>query len=300
MSRIWYHIKEGFMGVFRHLAMSLSSSSAVTITLILVSVFLLFNAVLQHITVGIEESIQVVVKIQDEYNTDESVAAIENKILSFSGVQSATYSSKDEELQAFIDSFPDGAGEAMGTYKGDNNPLNAGIIVMTKSGTNLENLFTQIKAIEGVDRILDASSTIINFVENLAQVRYYAFAVVIVLSLLAIFLIANTIRITIFSRSKEISIMRTVGATNNFIRTPFLIEGMIIGLIGSIIPIAVICFGYNYIYVINNGYLITRMFTMPTVYPLIFETSLTIMGMGIAVGFIGSFISVTRHLRWSR
>ncbi len=135
MSRLWYHIKEGFRGVFRHLAMSLSSASAVTLTLILVGVFLVLNASLQYVTKNIQESVKLVAKISADYDTADLIPSIESQLQAIPGVVSVEYSSKDQQLDVLISKFPDGDGNAFETYKGEKNPLEAGIIVSTASGT---------------------------------------------------------------------------------------------------------------------------------------------------------------------
>lgn len=300
MSRLWYHIKEGFRGVFRHLAMSLSSASAVTITLILVGVFLVINACLQQVTTGLEESVQIVAKIDEAYNNDEGIEALQKQISQIAGVEVITYSSKDDQLQVLIDQFPDGNGDIFESYMGTENPLQAAFNVSSESGTDIALLSEQITAIEGISRVLNGGVATVNFVNSLSQIRQYGYFVVLALGFLAIFLIANTIRITIYSRNREISIMRTVGASNWFIRMPFLIEGMIIGLLGSIIPVAIITFGYNFLYNKVGGFILSSMFVLPPVMPLVKDISLIIVGIGVLVGLVGSFFSISKHLRWSR
>lgn len=300
MSRIAYHLKEGFRGVIRHLAMSLSSASAVMLTLILVAVFLVFNACLQQVATHLEQSIKVVAKIDPAYDNVINVDELTQEISSIPGVATVTYSTKDQELQSFIDSFPDQNGDVFNNYAGDQNPLDAALNVSITSGADWQSLINKIQTLPGIVKVLNGGAETVAFIDNLGSIRHYAFAVVVVLGLLAVFLIANTIRITIFSRNREISIMRTVGASNNFIRAPFLFEGMMIGAMGSIIPILIVIIGYNYLYKATNGIILTNMFRLPTVMPLVQNISLAIFGIGVGVGLIGSFISVTRHLRWSR
>ncbi len=98
----------------------------------------------------------------------------------------------------------------------------------------------------------------------------------------------------------EIQIMRTIGATNGFIRSPFLIEGILIGILGSILPIIITIFGYQYIYQSLNGVLLSSIFILRPVFPFVFELSYLIALLGISVGLLGSFISVSRYLRTVR
>ena len=139
-----------------------------------------------------------------------------------------------------------------------------------------------------------------NFLKTLESIRNIGFGIVVALAVIAIFLISNTIRVSIHSRRREISIMRTVGATNWYIRWPFIIEGMIIGLIGSIIPIVLTVFGYRYLFNSNQGFLISKMFSLVPTFPLVIETSLILALIGMGVGAIGSILSVGKQLRWTR
>ena len=123
---------------------------------------------------------------------------------------------------------------------------------------------------------------------------------VLVLSALAIFLISNTIKLTINARQDEIHIMRLVGASNRYIRTPFLIEGVFIGLLGAIIPILIVYFGYEYIYEISGGYFFTQLFTLISPRPFIIDICIVLAGIAAIVGLIGSYISVSKYLWWRR
>ena len=134
----------------------------------------------------------------------------------------------------------------------------------------------------------------------LDRVRFGVVILVVSLSALAIFLISNTIKLTIQARVKEIAIMRQVGATNGYIRAPFVIEGMIIGALGALIPIFVTIFGYIWIYQETGGFFLTRMFSLMPPHPTVLYIALILLGIGVFVGLIGSFMSVTKYLRWKR
>ena len=121
-----------------------------------------------------------------------------------------------------------------------------------------------------------------------------------VLGLLALILIVNTIKITIQARSVEIQIMRTIGASNLFIQMPFVLEGVFIGLFGSLIPIIVTIWGYAYAYNALGGILFTELFPLRDIYPFVLQLSYLLMLLGIILGLVGSYISVSRYLRGVR
>ena len=184
-------------------------------------------------------------------------------------------------------------------YKTD-NPFHHAYYVEISSGDLIESVALQIEEIEGVDSVEFGGGSAVMLVQALNSVRYGGFILVMSVGLLSIFLIANTIKLTIYARHKEIGIMRNVGATNGYIRAPFVIEGVIIGFIGSIIPVAICVFGYIYLYEFLGGVFLTEMFVMIPPHPFTLILAGTMSSIGIMVGLFGSFFSVTKYLRWKR
>ena len=133
-------------------------------------------------------------------------------------------------------------------------------------------------------------------VQTLQTIQTGGTVFIVGLSVVALFMIANTIKITITARQTEISIMRMVGASNWYIRIPFMLEGMLIGLIGSIIPIIVLIYGYQTIYDYAGGALLSAMLALKEPMPFIRDFSLILAAIGAGVGLIGSFVSIRRFL----
>ncbi|MEG0077513.1 permease-like cell division protein FtsX [Anaerorhabdus sp.] len=299
-SRFFRHIKEGFFGVGRHAAMSISSASAVTITLIIISIFVIFTVNVNSMTNKIEGEVQISVMIGYDSEAQENIDRIGLSIQEIPGVEAVTFSSKEEELDYFIASFTDDhEKEIFESYRED-NPMHHAYYVKVTDGSDLKPIATQIEAIEGVDTINYGGDSSVMLVNALDSVRTGGFVIVVALSLLAIFLIQNTIKVTILARANEIAIMRNVGAKNGFIRAPFVVEGMIIGALGAIIPIFATIFGYIFAYSKLNGILISSMFIMIPPHPFVLQISLLLLVVGMLVGLIGSFLSVTKYLRWKR
>ncbi|MBR3227791.1 MAG: ABC transporter permease, partial [Erysipelotrichaceae bacterium] len=136
-------------------------------------------------------------------------------------------------------------------------------------------------------------------IDALEKIRIFGSILVISLSVLAVYLIYNTISITIRARDTEIWIMKNVGAKNGYIRAPFLVEGNIIGILGSIIPIIVIVVSYLYVYRMSGG-IVLGVFNLVPPYPFLLYLCLILLGIGIIVGFIGSYLSVSKLLRNKR
>ncbi|MCR5228794.1 MAG: permease-like cell division protein FtsX [Solobacterium sp.] len=300
ISRIFRPFKEGFRGVFRHGAMSLSAATAVTITLFIISIFMLFTMNVRQFTQGIEQSVPISVQIDYDHESAEQEGAIELAISEIPGVAEIKYYSKAEEFQYFLDAFTDERTRAaMEPFEND-NPMHDSYYVEVSDGTQLESIANQISQIPGVFKVNFGGASATNLISMLRTIRFGGGILALALSILAIFLIQNTIKLTILARADEIAIMRNVGATNGFIRSPFLIEGILIGALGAVLPVAGTYYGYRYLYNFTDGYIISQMFTLLHPVPFVKYVCLALLGIGMLVGLIGSFFSVTRYLRWRR
>lgn len=293
MNLILRPIREGFKGVFRHFGMSLSAISAVTVTLIILGVFLLFYDNVNAITSRIEESVQIYVKI-DRDAEGQSVQQ-EEQISKIAGISSIEFISKHSEIENWINQ-----GLEYSQYVGDNNPLLDAFTVTVDEGADIVKIASQIQEFSWTNEVSYGGEDTVVMIDILNGSRLIGFTFVGSLTLLAVFLISNTIKMSIHSRSTEIGIMRIVGATNGFIRTPFIVEGIIIGLFGSIVPILIVVIGYTRLYNVLDGRLVVEMFRLVEPNLVIYNVSLLIVGIAMLVGVIGSFISVGRFLRWKR
>ena len=295
---IFRHIKEAYLGITRHLAMSLSAASAVTVTLLLMSLMILALGNVNQITMNLQENVTIFVRVEERVLEDQ-IFALQTKVQSVDGVSYVTYSDKDAELDKLIEEFGED-GYLLEAYRGENNPLSRAFIVEIESGYKISNVAASIGKVDGIEEALFGGNTTEKFIESLNIVRIAGFGVVIALGLLAIFLISNTIKITIFARQDEIVIMRHVGATNSYIRTPFVLEGIAIGILGSVIPVLFTIVGYDFLYEAVGGKLITGMLTLMPVFPFSLYVSGILITTSVFVGLFGSWVSVTKNLRWKR
>lgn len=293
-------LKEGFRGVARHWGMSISASIAVTITLVMISLFMIFSFNLENFTKDIESSLEISVLVDYDYESKEQIDRIDSELNAIAGVAEVTFSSKEQEFEYYLNSFEDTSTRSAFEPFRDDNPMHNAFYIEAKSGDVIESIATEAKQIEGVDTVSYGGQSTIDLVGAMSSVRKIGFVIVIAMTLLAVMLIQNAIKLTISSRKDEISIMRNVGATNRFIRSPFLIEGIITGILGSIIPIALSIGGYTYLYKVTGGHMLSNMFNLLSPDPFIYQLSIGLAAIGIVVGYVGSWISVTRYLRWKR
>lgn len=299
--KIGRHFKEGFFGVVRHGAMAISSASAVTITLCLISIFFIFSYNVDVITESIEDTVQIAVKVAYDHEDSEQLNEINRQIKAIDGVTNTTFFTKEEEFEYYVKMNGDDE-EAQAIFEPyrEDNPFHHMYYVDVASGDFVKSAAQRIEAIEGVAEVNYGGDSAVMLVNALNSVRYGGMILVVALSALAIYLIANTIKLTIYARSNEIFIMRSVGATNGYIRAPFVIEGMIIGLLGAIIPVCLSVFGYIYLFDKLGGIWFTNLFNMVPPQPFVMYLALVLAGTGMIVGLFGSFLSVSKYLRWKR
>ena len=291
-----FHLKSAGVSLIRHFVMTLSASSAVMITCILLSAFLMIVGNVNGFADNIEGDIRIHVVLNDTIQEEEQIAQSKNEIEQISGVLEAEFSIKDNELKLWIEE----KGEIFSIYEGEDNPLNHAFFVSVNDSERIETITNQIKELEMVDDAMYGGDSITDLISLLNTVRFGIVIFMTLLGLLAVFLISNTIKMAIYSRNNEIMIMRNVGATNLFIKIPFMIEGMIIGMIGAIIPCILTFFGYRYLFMAMNGQLFTNVFALQPIWPFTFEIMCILMIGGALVGLLGALISTTKYLHWRR
>lgn len=291
------HIRDGFIGAFRHFTMTLSSSTAVTITLTMVAVFGVLAINVAYLSQEIEQSISLSALVSYDVTDYATITAIKNEIARIPGVDNIEYRTKDQEFDYYNEQYPDMV-EFSELYRSD-NPFHDVFLVTASDGTNLNEIKNKIAKINGIDSVEDGGSNTYRLIDILHETRFVGAILVSALILLAVYLIYNTIKVAIATRTDEIIIMRNVGAKNGYIRAPFLVEGIIIGVFGSIIPIVLTIFGYSRLFEMSNG-VIAGVVELVPVYPFVIYLSAVLLAVGIIVGFIGSYISVCKYLRLTR
>lgn len=299
-----YHTKSALRSLFRHLPMTIMAVTAVMITLILITTFTIGAFNVSYATEKIENDVLIRATI-DTTLTQEEIKNLGEKIKQLENVEAIEFVGKDEELEKMIKLYPNGE-ENYGAYRGENNPLRDVYHIKivrpnvslqestTRQKEILRTLQKEISALDGIVRADYGGVTVENLVVILSRTRIIGFIVSIVLGLLAILLIQNTVKSAIHSRQNEITIMRHVGASNTFIKVPFMIEGVFIGILGSIVPISLIFLLYEPAYnILGTNFLIAPQ-------PFISYVSIGIVLIGMVVGFIGATLSANKYLRFKR
>jgi cell division transport system permease protein len=288
------HIREGIKNIGRNGWMTFASVSSVTVTLLLVGIFLIIMMNLNQMATNIEEDVEIRVYI-DLQATEVEQLQLENRVKNLPKVESVVFSSKENELNDIISSFGE-QGQAFETLR-EENPLNDVLVVKTKQPRDTPDVAEQIETFEGVAKINYGEETVKRLFSVVKIARNIGLALIIGLIFIAMFLIANTIRITIVARRKEIEIMKLVGATKGFIRWPFFVEGLFLGILGSIVPITLLSYGYYYLYTNVSPQLESTFITLLPVNPFAIQISIILIAIGAFIGVWGSMMSIRKFLK---
>lgn len=286
------HIRDAVKSLFRNGWQTFGAISAVSMTLILVGILvsLLFN--MNKIATDIEQDVNVRVYIDlaaDETKRDE----LEASIKALDAVQSVTFRSKDEELADITKSVA----QEFEMFKNDSNPLRDAFDVSTKEPRQTKEVAEAIEKMDYVARVNYGGARADTLFQVVGAIRNIGSGVVVVLVFIAIFLISNTIRATIYARRTEIEIMQLVGATKAYIRWPFFLEGGFIGVLGSIIPIALLWFLYLVAYQNASNWFAGSSFSLLAPDPFLYNLSYIMALGGVLIGSFGSLFSMRRFMK---
>lgn len=288
-------IRDAFKSVFRNFSLSLASISCITITLIIVAVSIIASLNVENFAKEIESDLTIVVFL-DSDTTEDQVKDLTKEIKNTTNVESVTFQGK-EEVKDQMSKESDTFKSVMSEWSKEDNPLKDTFKIKVKDATEISHTAKTIKKMDKVSLVRYGEGMVDKLVKAFTSIEKVAYGVVIALIVVTVFLIINTIKLTIFSRKREISIMRLVGASNFSIKTPFIIEGMFLGLIGSIIPVLLTTFGYLAFYKHFDGYLFTKLIELIKPEPFIYTTSGIVVVIGILVGMIGSASAVRKYLK---
>ncbi len=297
ISNFFYSIKQGLKNIFRNHTFSLASIGTITSCLFMFGIFVCILINFQEMMENLETSVGVTVFF-NEGVTEERILEIKSTVELREEVASVRYVSDTEAWEEFSqENFSE---ELMTNLEGVNPLEGLSNLEISLSDTSKQSdLVAYLESFDDVDHVNSIDSVAASFTDISRLVSYVALGIIAILILVAIFLISNTVRIGIAVRKEEIAIMKYIGATDVFVRGPFLVEGIVIGLIGSVIPVVLIRFVYVEIvkFVTEQFPVINAFLTFSSVdeiFKILLPVSL-IMGLGI--GFIGSYITLRKHIR---
>ncbi len=289
---IRYFFSEAFKNIFSNGWMTVASIFTVIASLLVVGVFLTLSINVNNMVGNLEESYQIVVFI-DEKVSDDGVRAIGSSIKNISNVTEAVLTTSTQRLENLRIKMGEN-GSKLDRYTDDNplrNMYQVALADLSKSAETIKELerINGISKIQRNEEAINKLVTVANYIQN------FSLWIIVALAIVSIFIISNTIRLTVFTRRKEINIMKFVGATDWFIRWPFIIEGIFIGLIGAAVSIGLITGGYSLLVGVVDSLGIAFV-TMKPLSDLLAEIIGSSLLLGAVLGGIGSYISVRKHL----
>lgn len=294
ISTLFRHFRESFKNIMRNGWMTFASVSAVTVTLLLVGVFLVIMMNLNHIANNVENDVEIRAHI-DNAADQEAQENIKKQLESISGVEKITFSPKDKELNNLIVDMGE-SGDVFKPFEQD-NPLRDVYVIKTATPQDVIPVAKKIEEIEYIQSVKYGQDYVEKLFTFVDIARNVGIVLIVGLLFTAMFLISNTIKITIVARRKEIEIMRLVGATNSFIRWPFFLEGLWLGVLGAIIPIGLISTLYSNLYKFAAPNISIKYFELLPAGTFIFQVALIMLLIGAVIGVWGSSMSLRKFLK---
>jgi cell division transport system permease protein len=295
ISTFFYTIRQGFRNAFRNKSFTLASIATIAACLFLFGVFYSIISNFQYMIKSAEKGVSVTVFF-DEGVTDDQIMDIGNTVCKRPEVEKVVFVSDDVAWSSFKKEY-------LGQYQDGftENPLegDSSLQIYMRDVSMQGSLVDYLQSMEGVRQVNQSEMTATTLTGVNALVAYISVGIIVILLAVSIFLISNTVNVGISVRAEEINIMKYIGATDFFVRSPFVIEGMLIGLIGASIPLVAIYYLYNLIikYMTDRFATLSKLLTFMSVnqvFDILVPVSLI---TGVGIGFLGSFVTVRKHLR---
>ncbi len=290
------HIRDAIRNFFRNFSLSLSALAAINVTLIVVSFSIIVGYNFDLFTSDVEDNAQIIAFVRNDV-TDEELTELTANLNSHPYIEEVIFSSKEDQLTQVGQDL--GEFEKIASqFQGEENPLMNAYYIKVKDIGNIKEVQNYMVSVDKFE-IVEYGEEVVNKVVKLFNIaRIVAIVIIFSLILVTIFIIYNTIRITLYSRSTEVEIMKLIGGSNYHIRTPFIFEGVLIGFFGSMLPIIATIFGYRYLYENYNDSVTLGgiiQFIEPEV--IVYKISAGLLLSGVLVGIFGSVLSVRSFLR---
>ena len=285
-------IRDAFKSVVRNFSLSIASIVCVSITLFIVSVAIILSANVNNFSTNIKKDVTIIAFL--EKKSDKNAIQKElNELKNIAKVEFVSKVDAKKELSASSSQFK----EWLKDWNDDDLPLKDSFKIKVSDLKQINDTVSKIEVIKGISSVNYGKTTIEKMLTTFEVVNKLMYTTVIILIVVTIFLIINTIKLTIYSRKREIEIMRVVGASNFAIKFPFVVEGMVLGFIGSIIPILLTIYLYSYVYNRFQGNIYSNIIKLMSPSSLVYTVSLILVIIGVIVGMLGSSGAVRKYLK---
>lgn len=287
-----YFAIDSLKSIKRNSTISFASAATVAATLFILGVFLLTALDVNQVVKDVESKVEVKIFLNNDITIGQE-KELEAKIKSLSEVTSVTYENKEQAMKNFKDQIGENNKALIEGIEKD-NPLPNAYIVKVKDPEMVSKVVDTVKGMKGIYEIQEGRKIVDRIIAITKTIKWIGMVLFTILIGVSLFLIGNTIKLTVYSRRREIGIMKYIGATDWFIRWPFIIEGMIIGIFGAIIGCVLLYYGYNIVYTKASA----AMFLIKLVEPKYVLTTISWQFglLGILIGSIGSILSIRKFL----
>ena len=291
-----YLIGEGLGNVFKNKKSTGASLMIMCATMIIFGIFLILGENINHFVEEVE-SVQGIQVFINNDATQEQIDELGDKIRGIDGVSTIEYVTKEQALEQMKERFGDQQ-DLLAGYE-ENNIFPASYVVTMTDLSKSKEVQDQILTFENVKKITSKDDTVSTLINLANGIKIVTGVILLLLVIISIFIIANTIKLTVHARRREISIMKYVGATNGFIRWPFIVEGMIIGIFASIISIVIVGLAYSFIAqgLVNSEFMQVINMSLVTFSDMFNSIIFVYMLLGIGIGAMGSVISMRKYLK---
>ena len=287
-----YFFKEALKSMKRNGLMTLASISTVALSLFMLGVFLCGVINLNNMASSLENQVQLSIYLKDGLTTDQ-IMAVGKQIKAIPNLKHLEFVNKEQAMKEFKARLGDQ--QQLVNALGDVNPLPNSYVLTFDNPSDVKATAKLATTFQGVENTHYGQDIVEELFRITQVIRIGGIVLIAFLAAATLFIISNTIRLTVFARRKEIAIMKYVGATNGFIRWPFLIEGMLLGLVGAVI--AVLCVGEFYHFITMEVSESLAFFPLVPRFPFFYDVAIYILGGGIIVGAIGSTISLKQYMK---
>jgi len=292
-------LRQGFSGLWRNRVMTLVAIGSVTAVLLVLGLSLLTIININSLADYIESSVEIKAFLEEELDSSQ-VQTIGERIARVQGVKEIDFETKEMALRKYREQLGDD-GSLLEGLEGENNPFPSSYIVKVEDPNTIGSIADEIAVFKGVEEVQYGKDVVEKLLASTNLIRVVGTVLICILAFISVFIISNTIKMTVVARRKEIRIMKYIGATDSFIRFPFIIEGLMMGIIGAAFASGMVAAIYNYFYksmhssfggifVMISGYLAPYSQSL-------YDTSLILLGVGMVIGVAGSGISLRRFLK---
>jgi cell division transport system permease protein len=285
-----FSLRRAWQGLWHNRLMSVAATATMVLMLALLSGLIILLTGLDATLKYVEQEVQVVAYLKDSANPQD-VNLLETAVGQMPQVTEVSYVSKDQALKDFLGRHPD---EAEVVNSLPTNPLPASLQINLRDPNDYLDVATYLRNQSPVDRVLNIKQTVDQMVTVIGILRAVGIGVLVVVGLIVLFIIVNTIRLAVVSRADEIEIMRLVGASDAFIRWPFIFEGAMVGLFGALITIAVLWLGQGPITTVMADYF--KVLPVEASATVGRDVALVVLGTGVGIGVLGSYLSIRSYL----